>query len=203
MFDNPKVKKATDELFAHLDANGSMDQITDILRRAQLGELKDAPVPDQADPTPDQPAPAEPAPGQADPAPAEPAPGQPAPADPAPAIPGPWVKYENIPDDTKYLVVQLSLGFVMADKKVKMARKKNEMKSEPGHVYCCAEIDSGILNPVSQQFFIVSAGEGEDENVSIFPSLTAIHKKYRSEMKKINYILPISGNWKMASPRKL
>eukprot|EP00808_Paulinella_micropora_P001262 g18065.t1 len=156
--------------------------------------------PAPAEPAPGQPAPAEPAPGQ--PAPAEPAPGQPAPAEPAPAIPGPWVKYENIPDDTKYLVVQLSLGFIMADKKVKMAKKKNEMKSAPGQVYCCAEIDSGILNPVSQQFFIVSAGEGEDENVSIFPSLTSIHKKYRSEMKKINYILPISGNWKMASPRK-
>eukprot|EP00808_Paulinella_micropora_P026906 g59700.t1 len=163
---------------------------------------------DPAEPAPGQPAPAEPAPADpAEPAPAEPAPGQPAPAEPAPgqpapAIPGPWVKYENIPDDTKYLVVQLSLGFIMADKKVKMAKKKNEMKSEPGQVYCCAEIDSGILNPVSQQFFIVSAGEGEDENVSIFPSLTSIHKKYRSEMKKINYILPISGNWKMASPRK-
>eukprot|EP00808_Paulinella_micropora_P023281 g49705.t1 len=182
---------------------------------AQLGELKDAPgQPAPADPAPGQPAPADPAPGQpapadpapadptpadpapADPTPADPAPGQPVQADPAPgqpaqAIPGPWVKYENIPDDTKYFVVQLSLGFVMEDKKVKMVRKKSEMKSEPGHIYCTAEIDSGILNPVSQQFFIVSAEEGEGEDVSIFPSLTSIHKKYRSEMKKINYILPI------------
>eukprot|EP00808_Paulinella_micropora_P024223 g32426.t1 len=159
------------------------------------------PAPGQ--PAPADPAPAEPTPGQADPAPGKPAPAEPAPGQPAPAIPGPWVKYENIPDDTKYFVVQLSLGFVMADKKVKMARKKSEMKSEPGHIYSTAEIDSGILNPVSQQFFIVSAGEGEGEDVSIFHSLTSIHKKYRSEMKKINYILPISGNWKIASPRKL
>eukprot|EP00808_Paulinella_micropora_P029178 g40144.t1 len=235
-----RSKKATDELFAHLEANGSMDQITDIMRRAKLGELKDAPAvpaPAPDDPAPDVPIQPEPAPTPADPAPEVPvqpepapapdpadpdqsapapvpAPGQPAPApapapapdQPAPAdpvIPGPWVKYENIPTDTKYFVVQLSLGFVMADKKAKMARKKSEMKSEPGHVYCCAEVDSGILNPVSQQFFIASAGEGENEDVSIFPSLTSIHKKYRSEMKKINYILPISGNWKMPSPRKL
>eukprot|EP00808_Paulinella_micropora_P008277 g78940.t1 len=76
MFDNPKVKKATDELFAHLEANGSMDQITNILRRAQLGELKDAPAPSQPTPplgqprpTPTQPTPHPPTPPQSQPPP--------------------------------------------------------------------------------------------------------------------------------------
>eukprot|EP00808_Paulinella_micropora_P025485 g58114.t1 len=147
-----KKTGAEDELFRHLKDNGSMDEIANILRRAQLGELKDAPNPAPADPTPGQPTPADPTPGQpapADPAPADPAPGQPAQADPtpgqpatadpapgqpaqadptpgqpAPDIPGPWVKYENMPDDTKYFVIQLSLWFVMADKKVKIARRK-------------------------------------------------------------------------------
>eukprot|EP00808_Paulinella_micropora_P023407 g74158.t1 len=231
-----RSKKATDELFAHLEANGSMDQITDIMRRAQLGELKDAPA-DQApadqapaEPTPadqapadqapaDQ-APAEPTPADqapADQAPAEPTPADQAPADqapadqapanqapgqPAPDIPGPWVKYENVHGETKNFVVQVSLDFVTSNKKVIMG-KKSDLKSEEGRVYYPADVDNGVLNPLSQQFFIVRAGEGEFEDVIIFPSLTSIHKRYRSEMKEINYILLISGNWKRASPRKL
>eukprot|EP00808_Paulinella_micropora_P003770 g65018.t1 len=63
-----RKKTAEDELFRHLKDNGSMDEIANILRRATLGELKDAP----ADPAPADPAPADPA--QADPAPADPAP---------------------------------------------------------------------------------------------------------------------------------
>eukprot|EP00808_Paulinella_micropora_P026343 g2374.t1 len=130
-----RSKKATDELFAHLEANGSMDQITNILRRAQLGELKDAPAPD--DPTPGQPAPApadpaqanpadpaqaDPAPDQPDPAPG-PAPNDPAPAEPAPRRPIPeigWTSFEQTARNVEgKRFVQVHTEFILARKKVR------------------------------------------------------------------------------------
>eukprot|EP00808_Paulinella_micropora_P018417 g48973.t1 len=74
-----------------------------------------------------------------------------------------------------------------------MSMDGKEFKNEAGFLFCSASIDDGIKNPSSQKYFLV--WDNEDE-VSVFPSLTSIHKKYKNNMNAIMFILPVTGNWR-------
>eukprot|EP00808_Paulinella_micropora_P016419 g17130.t1 len=211
MFDNPKVKKATDELFAHLEANGSMDQITDILRRAQLGELKDAPAPVPADPAPGpaptDPAPADPAPADPAPVPADPIPGpapnDPVPAEPAPHRPIPEIGWSSFEQSGRHVegkrFVQVHTEFIQARKKVRFYIFKayggdffeehpEEKKNE--YYFGWARVDTTIRKPKNEKLFLVSVGEPDE--LIIFNSITAISRVLKERTITIKWILPVN-----------
>eukprot|EP00808_Paulinella_micropora_P011712 g79892.t1 len=211
MFNNPKVKKATDDLFAHLEANGSMDKIIDIMRRAKLGELAPAPAPaipapaDPADPIPADPA---------DPIPADPAPDNPTPNPVAqPAREGKEVHQRNhfawnladnfpiqrpaYPENGKHglAVVQMSsTALEELEKNEWNMRLYDHLPNEDeqfweGDLYRWVKVDETVRQPKNRKYFLVCFGV--DKEYVIFPSITAISRVMGERTTSINWILPI------------
>eukprot|EP00808_Paulinella_micropora_P022945 g26457.t1 len=157
-----------------------MDDLSVALEGVKFGE------PAEAQPAPAQPAPAQPAPAQPDkaqPDEAQPDEAQPAPAQPAPAQPAP----QPIPPPLG------SREFLRANKEVKLSRDGSDFKNGEGLVFRVVEIDRGIRNPIRQRFFLV---EDHNNEITVFPSLTSIHKHFKDNMGSINFILPKAGHWR-------
>eukprot|EP00808_Paulinella_micropora_P017261 g14099.t1 len=115
----------------------------------------------------------------------------------APAVANPEPARERWIDDIRQVrldkeedefVVKIHKSFLKSIKEVKMSRDGKEFKMEAGFLFRSASIDDGVKNPSSQKYFLV--GDAEDK-VSVFPSLTSIHKKYKNNMNAIMFILPV------------
>eukprot|EP00808_Paulinella_micropora_P019474 g834.t1 len=186
-----RSKKDTEELFADLLGN-----LTVTLGRT---ELKNAPaVPAPADPAP---ADTDPAPADPDPAPAQPDPA-PAPVQPAPAqvqLPRGFNTYENIGNffhnDKRYILIERN--FITSGKQVGTFREMKEMREiiegrkvkKENFFFAYADVNRAIAKPKYQQHFLVCIG---DENeLIIFNSITAISRSLKARTSDIVWILPI------------
>eukprot|EP00808_Paulinella_micropora_P017729 g1608.t1 len=191
-----RSKKDTEELFADL-----LDNLTDTLGRTELKNAPADPAPSIPDPAPADPAqvPADPAQVPADPAqvPADPAPAQPAPAQVQ--LPRGFNTYENIGDffhnDKRY--IQIERNFITSGKEVRTFREMKEMREiiegrkvkKENFFFAYADVNRAIAKPKYQQHFLVCIG---DENeLIIFNSITAISRSLKARTSDIVWILPI------------
>eukprot|EP00808_Paulinella_micropora_P026693 g73549.t1 len=103
------------------------------------------------------------------------------------------IRQVRVDKEEDEFLLKIHESFLKSNKEVKMSRDGKEFKKEAGFLFRSASIDDGVKNPSSQKYFLV--GDNEDK-VSVFPSLTSIHKKYKNNMNAIMFILPVVGNWR-------
>eukprot|EP00808_Paulinella_micropora_P016874 g9597.t1 len=179
-----RSKKDTEELFADL-----MDNLTDTLGRAELKNAPADPAPIPADPAQ---VPAEPAQVPADPAQVPPAPAQ-------VQLPRGFNTYENIGhffhEDKRY--IQIERNFITSGKQVYTFREMKEMREiiegrkvkKENFFFAYGDVNRAIAKPKYKQHFLVCIG---DENeLIIFNSITAIGRVLKERTSDIVWILPI------------
>eukprot|EP00808_Paulinella_micropora_P003257 g21085.t1 len=126
----------------------------------------------------------------------------------APAVPAPVgdfiedVKQVRLNKEEKDYIVKIHKTFLDSVKEIHISKDGKDFKNEAGFVFRSVGMDMSIKNPSTQKFFLVGAKLLNGNECLIFPSLTSINKKYKDNMNAIEFILPISGNWRRRVVRR-
>eukprot|EP00808_Paulinella_micropora_P021706 g55601.t1 len=107
------------------------------------------------------------------------------------------VKQVRLNKEEKDYIVKIHKTFLDSVKEIHISKDGKDFKNEAGFVFRSVGMDMSIKNPSTQKFFLVGAKLLNGNEYLIFPSLiTSINKKYKDNMNAIEFILPISGNWR-------